>query len=322
MRPARAIRLARPLRWHDEGVITGICPDATLVDITHDVTAARRHGRCAATCRVVSLFPGRYDLPRRSSIPASGRRDAAWRPRRATSGSWRPTTACCPPFFARRPPQRVVELTERRYARPTVTRTFEGRDRFAPAAAWLAKGTQLTAFGRTVSDYHRLEIPIAEAARRRAARRRPARRSLRQSGHQHRSPHVRGLREACADPHPGAGDVRRAAGLDVCGNRGRRNLRAVRELGSSRARGELGQRGNPVGHGPRGDRRNQEVRRAGGVSFVGDNEDSRNEATKLPEATKNTTIFLSSSRALRWPRCFVSKTFVASASSSSSIGRS
>ena len=38
------------------------------------------------------------------------------------------------------PPTRVVELTERRYARPTVSRTFEGRDRFAPAAAWLAKG--------------------------------------------------------------------------------------------------------------------------------------------------------------------------------------
>ena len=32
-------------------------------------------------------------------------------------------------------PKKIVELTERRYARPTVSRTFEGRDRFAPAAA-------------------------------------------------------------------------------------------------------------------------------------------------------------------------------------------
>ena len=47
------------------------------------------------------------------------------------------------------PPKRVVELTERRYARPTVSRTFEGRDRFAPAAAWLAKGIELGALGRT-----------------------------------------------------------------------------------------------------------------------------------------------------------------------------
>ena len=53
--------------------------------------------------------------------------------------------------------------SERRYARPTVTRTFEGRDRFAPAAAWLAKGTQLSALGRTITDYHRLDVPVVQA---------------------------------------------------------------------------------------------------------------------------------------------------------------
>ena len=36
--------------------------------------------------------------------------------------------------FDEHAPKRVVELSERRYARPTVSRTFEGRDRFAPAA--------------------------------------------------------------------------------------------------------------------------------------------------------------------------------------------
>lgn len=53
----------------------------------------------------------------------------------------------------------MVELTERRYARPTVSRTFEGRDRFAPAAAWLAKGIQLAALGRAITDFHLLELP-------------------------------------------------------------------------------------------------------------------------------------------------------------------
>jgi S-adenosylmethionine hydrolase len=57
------------------------------------------------------------------------------------------------------PPKRVVELTERRYARPTVSRTFEGRDRFAPAAAWLAKGLQLTSLGRPAGAITRLDIP-------------------------------------------------------------------------------------------------------------------------------------------------------------------
>ena len=73
------------------------------------------------------------------------------------------------------PPKRVVELSERRYARPTVTRTFEGRDRFAPAAAWLAKGTQLAALGRTrdgLSASSTSHCPIP-AIRRRLARRRP-----------------------------------------------------------------------------------------------------------------------------------------------------
>ena len=57
------------------------------------------------------------------------------------------------------PPRRVVELTERRYARPTVSRTFEGRDRFGPAAAWLAKGIELSAFGRTLNDWQTLNVP-------------------------------------------------------------------------------------------------------------------------------------------------------------------
>jgi S-adenosylmethionine hydrolase len=37
--------------------------------------------------------------------------------------------------FLESPPKRVVELTERKYSLPTISRTFEGRDRFAPAAA-------------------------------------------------------------------------------------------------------------------------------------------------------------------------------------------
>ena len=54
------------------------------------------------------------------------------------------------------------ELSERRYARPTVSRTFEGRDRFAPAAAWLAKGIELTALGRPAGAMHRIDLPQPE----------------------------------------------------------------------------------------------------------------------------------------------------------------
>jgi hypothetical protein len=57
------------------------------------------------------------------------------------------------------PAKRIVELTERRYARPTVSRTFEGRDRFAPAAGWLARGVDLSALGRSAGTIQELPIP-------------------------------------------------------------------------------------------------------------------------------------------------------------------
>ena len=70
------------------------------------------------------------------------------------------------------PPARVVELSEPRYARPTVSRTFEGRDRFAPAAAWLATGVDLGALGRGAGELRRLVIPQTVGRR---GRRSPAR---------------------------------------------------------------------------------------------------------------------------------------------------
>jgi S-adenosylmethionine hydrolase len=56
--------------------------------------------------------------------------------------------------------KRIVELTERRYARPTVSKTFEGRDRFAPAAGWIGKGVDLSALGRPAGDIQHLTIPV------------------------------------------------------------------------------------------------------------------------------------------------------------------
>ena len=44
-------------------------------------------------------------------------------------------------------------------ARPILSRTFEGRDRFAPAAAWRAAGVDVGAFGPPVSMLCRLDIP-------------------------------------------------------------------------------------------------------------------------------------------------------------------
>ena len=108
--------------------------------------------------------------------------------------------------FREHPPKRVVELSERRYFRPTVSRTFEGRDRFAPAAAWLLKGVDLGALGRPASEPV-LARPAAPGDRRRhAQRRRAARRSLRQRHHQHRPAQLRAVRAGASarDRHSAA----------------------------------------------------------------------------------------------------------------------
>lgn len=141
-----------------KGVIIGICPEVTLVDITHEITphdVMEGALQLAASCR---YFPsGTIFLVVIDPGVGSSRRGIA-----AETADYRfvaPDNGVLTAALREAPPKRVVELTERRYARPTVSRTFEGRDRFAPAAAWLAKGIQLSALGRPVSPYHQLEIP-------------------------------------------------------------------------------------------------------------------------------------------------------------------
>ncbi|HXH06304.1 MAG TPA: SAM-dependent chlorinase/fluorinase [Vicinamibacterales bacterium] len=146
-----------------KGVILGICPDAALIDISHEVpphdvtTAALELAASyryfpAGTVFLVVVDPG-VGSPRRAIA--------------AEAGDFRfvaPDNGVLSVVFQETPPRKLVELTERRYARPTVSRTFEGRDRFAPAAAWLAKGIQLAALGRPIAEYHRLELatPVVE----------------------------------------------------------------------------------------------------------------------------------------------------------------
>jgi S-adenosylmethionine hydrolase len=144
-----------------KGVILGICPEATLVDITHDIPP---HDVTAGALELAAAF--RY-FPAGTIFVAvvdpgvgSARRGFA-----ADTGDYRfvaPDNGVLTQVLRETPAKKMVELTERRYARPTVSRTFEGRDRFAPAAAWLAKGIQLSALGRVIADVHRLEIPLPE----------------------------------------------------------------------------------------------------------------------------------------------------------------
>jgi S-adenosylmethionine hydrolase len=141
-----------------KGVVLTLCPEATLVDITHDIAPHDVLGASlelsasfkyfpAATIFLVVVDPG----------VGSARRALA-----AEAGDFRfvaPDNGVLSAVFREVKPRRVVEITERRYARPTVSRTFEGRDRFAPAAGWLARGIELTAMGRPLTNWQVLDVP-------------------------------------------------------------------------------------------------------------------------------------------------------------------
>jgi S-adenosylmethionine hydrolase len=141
-----------------KGVVLGICPEAACVDITHEIPP---HDVMAGALELAAAY--KY-FPRGTVFvvvvdPGVG---SARRPIAAEAGGYwfvAPDNGVLTLVFKEAPPKRVVELMERRYARPTISRTFEGRDRFGPAAAWLAKGIELSAFGRTLTDWQTLNVP-------------------------------------------------------------------------------------------------------------------------------------------------------------------
>jgi S-adenosyl-L-methionine hydrolase (adenosine-forming) len=146
-----------------KGVVLGICPDATIVDITHEVppqdvlAGALELAACHRYFPHGTIFVGVVDPG-----VGSSRRGLA-----AEAGPYRfvaPDNGLLAAVFEESPPGRVIELTERRYTLPEISRTFEGRDRFAPAAGWIARGVDLAELGHTVSLWEGLHVPRATLA--------------------------------------------------------------------------------------------------------------------------------------------------------------
>jgi S-adenosyl-L-methionine hydrolase (adenosine-forming) len=140
-----------------KGVILGICPDATLVDITHDirphdvVEAAFTLGAASAcfpagTVHLVVVDPG----------VGSERRPLA------ISGEQRfvgPDNGIFSFHLDRDPAARAHRIANSRLMRQPVSPTFHGRDVFAAVAAALANGLPLDQVGPEIADAVRLPFP-------------------------------------------------------------------------------------------------------------------------------------------------------------------
>jgi S-adenosylmethionine hydrolase len=164
MRPTIAFLTDFGTRDHYVGAMKGaalsVCPEATLVDITHDIPpqdvftgALELSAACpffpTGTVFVAVVDPGVGSRRRGIAAEAGGHRFVG------------PDNGLLSVVLRDLGTASVVELTNPRYARPHVSSTFEGRDRFAPAAAWLARGVALSDLGPAVHDRTELKVPGA-----------------------------------------------------------------------------------------------------------------------------------------------------------------
>jgi S-adenosyl-L-methionine hydrolase (adenosine-forming) len=144
-----------------KGVILSINPQAKIVDITHDIPP---QDICAAAFTLVSVF-GSFP-PRTVHVavvdPGVG---STRRPILMAARSQffvGPDNGIFSYIFDRDSDARVFHLTNERYFRDPVSRTFHGRDVFAPVAAAVARGVKPEKLGERVNDQIRLPALAAE----------------------------------------------------------------------------------------------------------------------------------------------------------------
>lgn len=143
-----------------KAVALGVCPDASLVDITHEIPPQDVLAGALELGASYRFFPpGTVFLVVIDPGVGSTRRAIAAAVQDYTFVA--PDNGVLTCVFRGTPPMLIVELTEPKYARATISRTFEGRDRFAPAAAWIARGTALESLGPPLTNPRLLDIPRA-----------------------------------------------------------------------------------------------------------------------------------------------------------------
>src|SRR5579871_4098431 len=136
-----------------KGVILGIAPAARIVDLSHQVSAYET-GEAAftiaqayphfpkKTVHVIVVDPGVGTARRPILAEAAGQFFVA--PDNGVLG-----------MIYTREKHKVRFITNDRYFRKPVSRTFHGRDIFAPVAAHLAKGVAPARLGKIIQDYLR-----------------------------------------------------------------------------------------------------------------------------------------------------------------------
>jgi S-adenosyl-L-methionine hydrolase (adenosine-forming) len=141
-----------------KGVVLSRCPDAAIVDLSHDVSP---HDVLEVALFVAAAVP--YFPPGTVHVvvvdPGVG---TARRPLAARCGDQfvvGPDNGFATLLWESHPPSEVREITSFEPPAGQVSATFHGRDVFAPVAAALASGADLSQLGPVLVEPVRLSIP-------------------------------------------------------------------------------------------------------------------------------------------------------------------
>lgn len=138
-----------------KGVILGIVPDATIVDISHDVGNYDIEEGAFHLARSVPYFPeGTVHIGVVDPGVGGERKPIMIRSRDAFFVG--PDNGLLAPAAERLGIEQVYEITNRELLPPKVSDVFDGRDVFGPAGALLAKGVDIAELGTPLSGYVRL----------------------------------------------------------------------------------------------------------------------------------------------------------------------
>jgi S-adenosyl-L-methionine hydrolase (adenosine-forming) len=139
-----------------KGVILSINPQATIVDLTHQIASHDVQDGAYALKSCYKYFP---DGTVHVAVVDPG-----------VGSERRPLIAKSPRYFFCTPDNGVLthvfeegdvevrEIENKQYRLDADGHTFDGRDVFAPAAAWLTKQQPFASYGRIVGDPHRFPV--------------------------------------------------------------------------------------------------------------------------------------------------------------------
>lgn len=144
-----------------KGVILQINPQAQIVDITHSIPPQDLFSGAFQIDKVYQYFPdGSIHIIVVDPGVGSQRKPIVCQTAKATFVC--PDNGICTKIFEREKLIKIIEITNFNFCLPQVSRTFHGRDIFAPVAAHISCGVSLTDLGSEISNITMLPIPEPE----------------------------------------------------------------------------------------------------------------------------------------------------------------